>query len=687
VTTERASTPAANVANVANVANQIASKRVAVSTNDADRLAYARDLWPRHLMDLRDGRAPGEKPQAVCWPETTEDVARVVAWCAKEGVPIVPYGAGSGVCGGVLPDARTVVVDLKKMARWRSLDEGVPALVVESGAMGITLEEDLQRKGWTIGHFPSSILCSTVGGWIAARGAGQCSGYYGKIEDMVVELELVDGRGEVVTCKRRTSAPDLVPLVVGSEGTLGVITSATMRLHRASRARACASFAFDTTERGWEGMRALFQAGLRPAVARLYDPFDAMIARMGSVKAAPSGGAAAKSKVREIGAGGKFLRQILKAPKLLNALVHAGEDIGAGDFRAMVVLVFEGGEDEARDAAERARAICVGLRGEDLGEGPAHRWLLHRYAVSYRQPPTIRTGAFLDTMEVAAPWSRLGALYDDVRRALGRHVFVMAHLSHAYPDGCSIYFTFAGSADGERACQEKYDRAWRDAIDAAIDAGGTLSHHHGVGRSKAPRLGRELGLGVEVVRRLQAAFDPRSILNPGNLLPRETPAYVAPPAPPASPKLDEASLLVHAAADATLASIESMAKTVGATLGIDRATLDLERATLGAWIDAGCPGAIDRWVDPVDHAIAGLDARIKDGRVLSIRACPRRAVGPDLTALVVGAHGRFATPLSAHVRVHRSRALHPSTNAVRLDRDPPLGSGESTLLDAIERAL
>src|SRR5262249_46282710 len=149
-------------------------------------------------------------------------------------------------------------------------------------------------------------------------------------------------------------------------------------------------------------------------------------ARMGSVK--PASGGATKSKVREVGAAGKILRQILKAPSVLNALVHAGEDV-IGEFRAMVVLGFEGDEAHAREAAEGARAICLGMRGEDLGEGPAQRWLLHRYSVSYRQPPTIRTGAFLDTMEVAAPWSRLGALYDDVRRALGKHVFVMAHLS------------------------------------------------------------------------------------------------------------------------------------------------------------------------------------------------------------------------------------------------------------------
>jgi alkyldihydroxyacetonephosphate synthase len=170
------------------------------------------------------------------------------------------------------------------------------------------------------------------------------------------------------------------------------------------------------------------------------------------------------------------------------------------------------------------------MRGKDEGEGPARRWLRHRYAVSYRQAPVFAAGAFADTMEVSATWANLPGLYDGVRRALGRHVFVMAHMSHAYPDGCCIYFSFAGSArpgagssEWERASVDTYDRAWTAALDAAIAAGGALAHHHGVGRSKAPRLGAELGVGVDVVRKLKRALDPYGILNPGNLLPPPQP--------------------------------------------------------------------------------------------------------------------------------------------------------------------
>jgi len=665
------------------VASAIAeATRVTTSENSADRVAYARDLWPRHLVEIREGRAAGTRPQAVVWPENTEQAAAVVAWCAREGVPIVPYGAGSGVCGGVLPDERTVVLDVKRMRRWRALDTSAPTLDVEAGAMGITLEEDLQRAGFTIGHFPSSILCSTVGGWVAARGAGQNSGKYGKIEDMVVDLELIDGRGDVSRLRRRTSDVDLIPLIVGSEGTLGVITSARMRLHPNPPARGFASFGFRTTEAGWEAMRAFFQAGLRPAVARLYDPFDAALARQGSVKKHGD-----KKGPHEIGAGAKVLRALLRSPRAFNTVLDALEGrIPGNSFDAMLVLVFEGTAEETADGVNEAQRIAATIGGEDLGEGPAQKWLQHRYSVSYRQPPMIRRGLFIDTMEVAAPWSKLSALYHDVKAALGKDVFVMAHLSHAYPDGCSIYFTFAGTDVSGEAQQAKYDRTWMRALDAAIAAGGTLSHHHGVGRSKAPKLGAELGLGIDVVRALKHAFDPHGILNPGNLFPDDTPRHPGEDATSvtATIAVDDHSLLAHAPANVRLSAIEEEARKVSATLRLDAAMLNV---TLGAWIEAGCPGAVDPFIDPVDHALAGLDARIPDGRILRVRPAPRRAVGPDLFALFVGTRGRFGQPLAAHVRLHRDGARTATTGPVTFERDPSPTEGEKRLCDAIETAL
>jgi alkyldihydroxyacetonephosphate synthase len=595
----------------------------------------------------------------------------------------------------VLPQPNALVVDLKRMARIRAIDRETPLVDVEAGHMGVPLEQTLQRAGFTLGHFPSSILCSTAGGWVATRSAGQCSGAYGKIEDMVASLECVTGAGDIVELRRRSGGPDLVPLVVGSEGTLAIVTSARLRLHPAPTSRGFGAWSFPTTAHGLEAMRAIFQAGLRPAVARLYDPFDAMLAKRGGVKAAD------RDETRHApGRGGAALRGILKRPALLNELLHSGVAARALGG-AMLVVVFEGaGEAPQRGIEDVRRLVEASLRGAWEGQAPAERWFEHRYAVSYRQAPVFASGAFVDTMEVAASWSKLGGLYEAVRRALGEHVFVMAHFSHAYPDGCCVYFSFAGSARvhganarWDEACEAIYDRAWRAALRAAVDAGGTLAHHHGVGRSKAPRLPDELGVGIEVVQALMRAFDPDGILNPGNLIPHggRTGTYSAPePGATAASssgsavEIDGTSLLVRAGGEVDLAALEEQLGKAGLTLDV---SLEGPGSTVGDWLARAAPGARDRWLDPVDQLIAGLEATLVDGRRLRIHPAPRRAVGPDLSALFVGAGGRFGRIDAAWLRVHRREIARPESTPFRLERDPRVSADEASLLDDVAWAL
>jgi alkyldihydroxyacetonephosphate synthase len=471
----------------------LVSLGVPASQDAADLVTYSRDLFPRHHMAVRSGLVATHPPLGVVWPRSTEEVSRLVRFAAEHGVSLVPFGAGSGVCAGV----------------------------VEAGHMGLPFEEMLEREGLTLGHFPSSILCSTVGGWVAARSAGQASGLYGKIEDMVVSLECVTGRGDVVDLWHRPCGPSLVPAIIGSEGTLAIVTAATLRLHRAPAERGFAAWTMPTMRAGMSAMREMFQSGLRPAVLRLYDPFDSMLAQQNRKKKARGRGGP--------GRGVAALRALLSRPGAMNALI----DSSVGEWAlggALLVAIFDGRDERVQDDVLRARAVAEAAGGAWEGEAPARKWLAHRYAVSYRQSPLFASGLFVDTMEVAARWSRLGALYEGVRAAIGKQAFVMAHLSHAYPDGCCIYFSFAGvakpgkhSGSWDAACDARYDAIWQSALGAALDAGGTLAHHHGVGRSKAPRLGDELGRGLDVQRALKRAFDPRGVLNPGALLPPVTP--------------------------------------------------------------------------------------------------------------------------------------------------------------------
>lgn len=658
-----------------------------VRDDEADRLSYARDLWPRHHLAVRAGRPLTSKPGAIAWPRTTEEVAAVASYCAERGIAMVPFGAGSGVCGGILPGQDALVVDVKRMEAFRRIDRDARVVDVETGHMGVPFEERLARAGLTLGHFPSSILCSTVGGWIAGRGAGQCSGYYGKIEDMVVGLELVTAEGDVVHAKARSHGPSLVPLLVGSEGTLGILTSATLRVHPAPTTRALASWSFRSTEEAWEGMRELFQAGLRPAVLRLYDPFDAMLARMGAVKKPKAAKASSSDDDGVIpGFGAAALRTVLQQPALLNELV----DSKFGSFAlggALVVAVWEGVGDRPGRELALARPIMERMKGRYDGEGPAARWLAHRYSVSYRQAPVIRSGLFVDTFEVACPWSKLGALYDGVREAVRGKAFIMAHMSHAYPDGCCIYFSFAGSAgDGvgpwDSRCEERYDAIWRDAMAAANAAGATVAHHHGVGRSKAPALRAELGAGVDVIRGVMKAMDPAGVYNPGNLQSANPIAGSQElQAPRSGVTIDEPSMLAHATGDTKVSDVEAALRAKGLTLGLEAAPSD--SMTVRAFIDAGLPGTRDRWHDPVDQDVSGYMARTAHGKLVTYAPGPRRAAGPDLFGLVRGAHGRFLTVEQAWLRAHRVGVERPTAPHAHFDRNPVLASEEATILDGI----
>src|SRR5262249_53361008 len=244
------------------------------SARDVDRRAYARDMWPRVLLAVRAGAVAEHPPDGGVWPQTAEEVAAIVRLARARRVPVVPYGAGSGVCGGALPLHGGITVDLKRMDRILAVDENDLVVEAECGINGERLERALAARGLTLGHFPSSIYCSPLGGGLAARAGGQMSPRYGKSEDMVLGATAVTGRGDIVTTGRygRVQAgPDWTQLLVGSEGTLAVLTSGRLRIRRAPQARHVRGFSFARIPAGLEAVRRVLQRGLRPAVVRLYD--------------------------------------------------------------------------------------------------------------------------------------------------------------------------------------------------------------------------------------------------------------------------------------------------------------------------------------------------------------------------------------------------------------------------------
>lgn len=577
-----------------------------VRTDDAERFAHARDLWPRGTLALRQGQEP-TRPAAVAWPRTPTEVHAALAWADRERVAVVPYGAGSGVCGAAAGRADALCLDLKRLTHIGPLDAHAGTVDVQAGVLGQHLEDWLEARGFATRHSPSSIWCSTVGGWAAGRSAGQFSSRYGKFEDMVRGLR-VCAPGRDFGTGVWAEGQDLQDWVLGAEGALGVITDLRVRVVPVAEARVLRGWRFETVDAAWEAMRTLLQAELRPMALRLYDAVDTRVGgRLGPKRDKASDAAAeGRSVLRRIAASvdrlPAFRDHALSLPLRLPGLVNT--IAGQGARGCLLVVGWEGTAAEV-DADSRAGHTLLARTGTDLGAAPGESWYAHRHDVSYKLAPIFAHGGFADTMEVAALWSRLPALYAAVKAALGRHAVVMAHFSHAWREGCSIYFSFAG-----RGSLEVYDAAWRDALAAAASVGGTVAHHHGVGQLKMEAAARELAGVAPVFARLKAELDPHGILNPGRLFP---PVDVPEPAKP----------LLAVDPLSQVATLDAQAPAADRDAALARDGWRLRFPTPGP-LAAHVAGPVAPW----ECRVLGASVFV-EGRRVVLLPVPRSAAGPD----------------------------------------------------------
>jgi alkyldihydroxyacetonephosphate synthase len=451
-----------------------------VLCDEASRRAHRHDAWVlSELDDLEQVEAA--LPACVVKPRSVADVVAVVELCRKSGTALVPAGLRSGVCGGVLAGSGSVLLDLSSLCQVRSIDTQDLIGRFDAGVRGSDAEARVNAEGLTIGHFPQSIELSSVGGWVATRAAGQFSTGYGNIEDMLLGLEAVLPDGSVFRSSdapRASAGPDLRHLLLGSEGTLGVITGVDLALRRAPEARVCAAYYTQSMRSGFDAQREVLQAGFRPAVLRQYD-------------------------AREVG---RLFGKYRQADQCLLLVVHEGP-------RELVA---------AEQAATRERLLAKG--GAVAPAEATEHWLAERNRV-----PTFKSflenGVVVDTIEVAAPYSSIDALYEAAIAALGKIEGIWngsAHSSHAYRTGINLYFSFAVQPKQKAQLREAYRSCWQAVMQASLAHGGTISHHHGIGRVRREWLGRELSeAGLTALRALKRALDPQGIMNPGVLLPDE----------------------------------------------------------------------------------------------------------------------------------------------------------------------
>ena len=407
----------------------------------------------------------------VARPTTTDEVSRVVAACNDARVPVTAAGGRSGVCGASVPVFGGVVLDLNGLDSIGPVDEVSGIVEVGSGVYGPDLERAIStHHDLTVGHFPQSFDISTVGGWVACRGAGQYSTRYGKIDDMVVGLEVVLADGRVITTGGDPAAavgPDLTQVFVGSEGTLGVITKVWLRAHPVAQAERRRAATFPDLASGFEACRRIVRRGATPAVLRLYD-----------------------------------------GPE--SARGHGG------DGTECVLLVLDEGDPIIVDATMAVVDEVVADLGAPADVGLVAKWVDHRNDTSALQALTHR-GYVVDTMEIAAPWSRLGEVYDATTAALMEVPHARAatcHLSHSYLDGACLYFTFAATPPPDEV-DATYVALWDAGQRAVLASGGNLSHHHGVGLNRGRFVAEALGPAFGVLAGLKDPTRPERHPQPG----------------------------------------------------------------------------------------------------------------------------------------------------------------------------
>jgi alkyldihydroxyacetonephosphate synthase len=427
-----------------------------------------RDLWPLAIMDERAGKPP---PRVlVVRPSSRDQVADVLRWANANHTAVTPLGGGTGVCGAVGPAAGELVIDMSAFDRVFEIDEANLICRCEAGVNGYALEQQLNTRGLTLGHFPSSLPQTTVGGLIATRSSGQESSRYGSVEDMVLSLAVVLPDGAFAAPRpgpRSAVGPALHQLFLGAEGGLGVVIGAVLRIHRLPESTVGRGYALRDLGAGLECMRAVMQSGIRPLVVRLYDPEDA---------------------------------------------AFNGYDLDAGEC---LLLVATAGPAQVA-AAEAVAVKNMAGDARDLGEEPWRRWRQHRFDLSAERLKSFLepAGSYLDTIELAAPWTVLPELHTRVKTAIGVGGMALCHFSHAYEQGCCAYFSFGGSGDNEGEARAAYERAWEGAMSAALELGATISHHHGVGQARARWVADEMGGWMRIWRAVKEAVDAEGIMNP-----------------------------------------------------------------------------------------------------------------------------------------------------------------------------
>jgi alkyldihydroxyacetonephosphate synthase len=442
---------------------------------------YESDTYWLGLLGQHSGRPVGS-PDVVVRPTSVEQISAIVRFAAGAGIPIVPWGAGSGSQGGAIAINGGIQVDMRGLDRLIEVDKRSLTATVQTGMMCDVFEAALNEREFIFPHYPASTAIATVGGYVACRGSGVLSTRYGKIEDLIISLQVVLPDGSVIRTlpvPRHAVGPDLNQVFTGSEGTLGIITEMTVQILPTPECRTFHAVQFEDIHTGIDAGRSIIQSGIRPSVVRLYD---------------------------EVAASGSL-----------------GQVIGEVLDRPTMVLLFEGPTDLAETEARLALRLAAAHGARSIDPIVAQHWWEHRYDF-YAPPHAPQLPSMWGTIEAVARYSDIDAIYDRLRREIPEryaryHLRLAIHLSHWYPWGTMLYgrFVIPSAPDDANEAAALHDRIWADAIDIALDGGGVMNDHHGVGLKLGPFMRQQYGPAFTVLEAIKGALDPAGVMNPGKL--------------------------------------------------------------------------------------------------------------------------------------------------------------------------
>ncbi len=452
-----------------------------ISTSETDKLIYSTDwAWmPQMWLDRGERLAT---PDYIVHPGSVEEISAILRLANRFRIPAIPWGGGSGTQGGALPIYGGIMIDLKRLDKLIEINETALTVTAQAGINGSQLEWALNERGLSLMHYPASANCATLGGYLAPRGSGTISTKYGKAEDLVMSMQIVLPTGEVFRTPpvpNHASGPDFMRLFLGTEGTFGIITEATMIVDYLPATRLLRAVLFDSLPNAIEAGRRMMTRRLGPFVIRLYDPAST----------------------------GSLVKHVL------------GYELEG----AYMVIGFDGDPDLAALQEEKGMAICTELGAQDLGREPGERWWKHRYDFYY-PPKSLKLPWMYGTTETVTTFDKIEGLYYAKKRAIEETykdwgAKYIGHFSHWFHWGAALYDRFIVEEPPQDAQEalRLHNRIWNTAITTSMENGGMVNEHHGIGLKLARFMPRQYGNAWPYLQALKRATDPNGIMNPGKV--------------------------------------------------------------------------------------------------------------------------------------------------------------------------